>query len=154
MGAGIAATFGTIVSSSVLEALGTVRALRVPDALGIVSARGACCGSDWQSSIPRLTPVERRSDLALGCCGGGGSAGGEDALRVFSLTGCTARSTLLMRLEALTGGEDVGAARLGVSIALTFGTGTLPRGIFGVCNCGGFGTMALMGGLGGHGGGT
>lgn len=41
-------------------------------------------------------------------------------------------SMFISRFEALTGGEDGGAARLGDSNALTMGTGTLPRGILGV----------------------
>jgi hypothetical protein len=42
-------------------------------------------------------------------------------------------STFIIRFEALTGGEDGGAVCLGVIMALTLGTGTLPRGILGVC---------------------
>jgi hypothetical protein len=88
--------------------------------------------------------VESRSDLALGCRTGEG--GGEGSLRGFDI-GCTAKSTLVRRFEALTGGDDGGAGRLGVSAAFTLGTGTFPRGIvgvctgdiFGVCTGGGFG---------------
>lgn len=44
-----------------------------------------------------------------------------------------------MRLEALPGGEEGGGGGRGVCCALTWGTGTLPLGSFGVfrtCRCG------------------
>lgn len=66
----------------------------------------------------------------------------------FTGVGCTAKSTFVNRLAALTGGEDAGAAILGVSSAFTLGTGTLPLGILGVCNAGFFTANGLAGGAG------
>jgi hypothetical protein len=47
-----------------------------------------------------------------------------------------AKSTFVNLFEALTGGDEDGAAILGVSSALTLGTGTFPLGILGVCTTG------------------
>jgi hypothetical protein len=57
-----------------------------------------------------------------------------------------AKSTLLNRFEALTGGEEGGGGCLGVSKAFTLGTGTFPRGIFGLGVCtAGAGVTGTMG---------
>ena len=114
----------------------TVRALAfVFVTLGSLPILASCCGRAWHNSFPRFTPVESRSDLALRAGGGegseGGGGGGEGSFG-GTLTGCSANSILLRRFEALTGGEEGGAGRFGVSRARTLGTGTLPLGIFGV----------------------
>jgi len=53
-------------------------------------------------------------------------------------TGCTAKSTFAMRLEALTGGDEFGAGRFGISTGFGFGSRILARG-------GGFGVSAGTG---------
>jgi hypothetical protein len=57
-----------------------------------------------------------------------GSGGGASA---DLFTGCTARSIFVMRLEALTGGDELGAGRFGVSAGFGFGSRILARGGFG-----------------------
>lgn len=105
-------------------------------------------------SVPRFTPAESRSDFALGFRGGDGGGGGclggfltGSFAGVGWIAGCMAKSTLVNRLEALTGGEEVGACTLGVSSAFTLGTGTFPLGILGVCRTG-ISTAGLTGGAG------
>lgn len=104
-----------------------------PDALCspyVLDVRG---GKFWHINVPRFTPADSRKDLALGFRGEDGGGGG---LSGNMSRGRSAESTFASRFEALTGGDDVGAGCLGVSQALTLGTGTLPRGIFGVCSGG------------------
>jgi len=49
---------------------------REPEALGSLPALEAGLGIDWQSKVPRLTPVESRSDFAFGLRGGEGFGDG------------------------------------------------------------------------------
>lgn len=95
----------------------------------------ACCDTAWQSNLPRFTPFGNRSDLGFrpagGATGGDGSLGGVGSAG-SSCSSFIAKSTLLRRLEALTGGEEGGARCFGVSKARTLGTGTFPLGILGV----------------------
>ena len=62
--------------------------------------------------------------------------------------GCMAKSTFVNLFEALTGGDEDTAATLGVSRALTLGTGTFPLGILGVCSTGFSPAADLTGGAG------
>lgn len=113
--------------------------------ISLKSLERVCDGGGWHIiNVPRLTPLDSRSDLAFKFRGGGlglaigGATGRSSTFLVDSLTGVgsTAKSTLVRRLAALTGGEDGSAGTCGVLAAFTLGTGTFLRGIFGVCSAG------------------
>lgn len=103
------------------------------EALDSLLALGAGCGIDWQSSVARLTPADKRKDFALGLRGGDG--GGDGFLCGFCdfCTLWTAKSTFVRRFEALTGGDEARVGCLGVSIGFGLGRGIFARGILGAC---------------------
>jgi hypothetical protein len=108
-------------------------------ALASLPALDAGLGIDWHINVARLTPVERRNDFAFGL--GGGDGGGEGLFCGFC-TGRTAKSTLVRRFEALTGGEDVGGGRVGVWTGFDLGRDIFARGSLGVCmGCGSWNTL-------------
>lgn len=94
------------------------------DAVGSLPILEEDLGIDWQSNVARLTPVDNRRDLAFGL---GGERGGERILG-GSGAGLSAKSILVKRFEALTGGEEVGAGRWGVSAVFFFGSRTFAGG--------------------------
>jgi hypothetical protein len=108
-------------------------------ALASLLALDAGLGIDWHISVARLTPVERRNDFAFGL--GFGDGGGEGCFR-GSCTGRTAKSTFVRRFVALTGGDEVGGGRLGVSTGFDLGRRIFACGGFGVCtDCGSGSTL-------------
>jgi hypothetical protein len=104
---------------------------RGADALGSLPALEAGLAKVWQRSVPRFTPTDRRNDFALVLRGGDGGGGGDCFFCGFC-TVCTAKSTLVRRLEALTGGDEVGAGRLDVSTDFLLGSRILAGGGLGV----------------------
>jgi hypothetical protein len=108
------------------------------EALDSLLVLGAGCGIDWQSSVARLTPADKRKDFALGL--GGGDGGGDGCLCGFCgfCTLWTAKSTFVRRFEALTGGDEARVGCLGVSIGFGLGRGIFTRGTLGVCTGSGF----------------
>jgi hypothetical protein len=108
-------------------------------ALASPPALDAGLGIDWHINVARLTPVERRNDFGFGF--GFGDGGGEGCFG-GSCTGRTAKSTFVRRFEALTGGDEVGGGRLGVSTGFDLGRRIFVRGGFGVCmDCGSGSTL-------------
>jgi hypothetical protein len=104
---------------------------RGADALGSLPPLEVGLAKVWQRSVPRLTPVDRRNDFVLVLRGGGGDGGGAGCFCGLC-TGWTAKSTLARQLEALTGGDEVGAGRLGVSTGFFLGSRIFAGGGLGV----------------------